>query len=88
MIEYKIKSANDLESAILITVAGKRDDIEQVEEYMDELEFLALTYGADTKKRFIQRLEKPDKSTYIGKGKINEIKDYIEQNFLRPSKKI
>ena len=70
MIEYKIKSANDLESAILITVAGKRDDIEQVEEYMDELEFLALTYGADTKKRFIQRLEKPDKSTYIGKGKI------------------
>jgi GTP-binding protein HflX len=83
MIEYKIKSANDLESAILITVAGKRDDIEQVEEYMDELEFLALTYGADTKKRFIQRLEKPDKSTYIGKGKINEIKDYIEQNNIQ-----
>ncbi len=83
MIEYKIKSANDLENAILITVAGKRDDIEQVEEYLDELEFLALTYGADTKKRFIQRLERPDKSTYIGKGKIFEIKEYIEQNNIQ-----
>jgi GTP-binding protein HflX len=83
MIEYKIKSSNELEKAILITVAGKRDDIEQVEEYLDELEFLALTYGADTKKRFIQRLEKPDKSTYIGKGKILEIKEYIEQNDIQ-----
>ena len=50
MIEYKIKSSSELESAILINVAGKRDDIEQIEEYLDELEFLALTYGAETKK--------------------------------------
>ncbi len=83
MIEYKIKSSSELEKAILITVAGKRDDIEQIEEYLDELEFLALTYGADTKKKFIQRLDKPDKSTYIGKGKILEIKEYIEQNDIQ-----
>jgi len=83
MIEYKIKSSTELEKAILITVAGKRDDIEQIEEYLDELEFLALTYGADTKKKFIQRLDKPDKSTYIGKGKILEIKEYIEQNDIQ-----
>jgi GTP-binding protein HflX len=83
MIEYKIKSSSELESAILINVAGKRDDIEQIEEYLDELEFLALTYGAETKKRFIQRLERPDKSTYIGKGKILEIKEYIEQNNIQ-----
>lgn len=83
MIEYKIKSSTELEKAILITVVGKRDVMEQVEEYLDELEFLALTYGADTKKRFIQRLEKPDKSTYIGKGKIIEIKEYIEQNDIQ-----
>jgi len=83
MIEYKIKSSTELEKAILITVAGKRDDIEQIEEYLDELEFLALTYGADTKKKIIQRLDKPDKSTYIGKGKILEIKEYIEQNDIQ-----
>ena len=83
MIEYKIKSSSELESAILINVAGKRDDIEQIEEYLDELEFLALTYGAETKKRFIQRFERPDKSTYIGKGKILEIKEYIEQNNIQ-----
>jgi GTP-binding protein HflX len=83
MIEYKIKSSTELEKAILITVAGKRDDIEQIEEYLDELEFLALTYGANTKKKFIQRLDKPDKSTYIGKGKILEIKEYIEQNDIQ-----
>jgi GTP-binding protein HflX len=83
MIEYKIKSSSELESAILINVAGKRDDIEQIEEYLDELEFLALTYGAETKKRFIQRLERPDKSTYIGKGKILEIKEYVEQNNIQ-----
>jgi len=80
MIEYKIKSAEETENAVLITVAGKREDADLIEEYLDELEFLTLTYGGITVKRFIQRLEKPDKGTYIGKGKIQEIKEYVEAN--------
>jgi GTP-binding protein HflX len=83
MIEYSIKSADIQEEAILVTVAGKRDDAEQVEEYLDELEFLTLTYGGIARKRFIQRLDKPDKSTYIGKGKIGEVKDYITANTIK-----
>lgn len=83
MIEYSIKSADTTEDAVLITVAGKRDDADQIDEYLDELDFLTLTYGGVVKKRFIQRLEKPDKSTYIGKGKIAEVKAYIEENNIK-----
>ncbi|MCD6068032.1 MAG: hflX [Bacteroidetes bacterium] len=83
MIEYSIKPADIQEDAILITVAGKRDDAEQIDEYLDELEFLTLTYGGITVKRFVQRLEKPDKSTYIGKGKITEIREYAEANNIK-----
>lgn len=83
MIEYQIKSADVKEDAILITVAGKRDDADQIDEYLDELEFLTLTYGGITIKRFIQRLDKPDKSTYIGKGKIEEIKAYATEHNVK-----
>ncbi len=83
MIESKIKPASEFEDAILVTVAGKREDADLIEEYLDELEFLTLTYGGVTKKRFIQRLEKPDKATYIGKGKIQEIKAYVEEHKIQ-----
>src|ERR1700741_1765340 len=83
MIESKIKPASEFEDAILVTVAGKRDDADLIEEYLDELEFLTLTYGGVTKKKFIQRLEKPDKATYIGKGKIQEIKAYVEEHKIQ-----
>jgi GTP-binding protein HflX len=52
---------------------------EQVQEYLDELEFLALTAGARTIKRFIQKLPHPDPRTFIGKGKLEEIKAYIDK---------
>jgi len=83
MIEYKIKSVNEHENAILITVAGKRDENTLINEYLDELEFLTLTYGGITLKRFIQRLDRPDKATYIGKGKIQEIKEFIDQHNIQ-----
>ncbi|MCL4155608.1 UNVERIFIED_CONTAM: hypothetical protein GTU68_035346 [Idotea baltica] len=53
---------------------------EQAEEYMDELEFLALTAGAKTIKRFVQKLQHPHKSTFVGKGKVEEIEQYIEHH--------
>jgi len=66
------------EYAILVGVVRQLQTEEEVEEYLDELEFLALTAGAKTRKRFIQKLNQPDKRTFVGKGKLEEIKEYIE----------
>src|SRR5690606_42016690 len=66
------------EKAVLIGVITKDQSEQQVEEYLDELEFLAETAGAVTFKRFVQKLPSPDSKTFIGKGKVEEIKEYIE----------
>lgn len=68
------------ERAVLIGVVIPPQTEEKVVEYMDELEFLAQTAGADTVKRFIQKLPKPDSKTFIGSGKVNEIGKYIESH--------
>ncbi len=49
-------------------------------EYLDELEFLADTAGAQTAKKFYQRLDHPHPVTFVGKGKLQEIKEYIVEN--------
>ncbi len=64
------------EKAILVGVALKDQKDHQVNEYLDELAFLATTAGAVTAKTFIQKLQHPDSKTYIGKGKLEEIKNY------------
>ena len=56
------------------------DDPRQIAEYMDELEFLAETAGAQGSKRFIQKLDKPDSRSYIHSGKLQEIKEYCTEN--------
>ncbi len=68
------------EEAVLIGLIHRDQSEEQVQEYLDELEFLALTAGAKTVKRFIQKLSHPDPRTFIGKGKLEEVQAYIEQN--------
>ncbi len=67
------------ESAVLVGVVQKDQTEEQVIEYLDELEFLALTAGAATRRRFLQKLPHPDSRTFIGKGKLEEIKAFIEK---------
>jgi len=69
-----------LEKAILVGVILNRQTPELVEEYLDELEFLALTAGAKTQKRFTQKLDHPDKRTFVRKGKLDEITEYVETN--------
>jgi GTP-binding protein HflX len=64
------------EKAILVGVALKEQKDHQVNEYLDELAFLATTAGAVTARTFIQKLQHPDSKTYIGKGKLEEIKNY------------
>lgn len=63
---------------MLVGLVQKPQDERQVNEYLDELSFLALTAGAKTKKRFVQKLPHPDSKTFIGKGKLEEIKSYIQ----------
>lgn len=70
----------ETEKAVLVGVIDKDLSEEQAYEYLDELEFLALTAGAVAVKKFMQRLPHPDKKTFVGKGKLEEIAAYIEKN--------
>lgn len=67
------------ETAILVGLITKEQDEAKTKEYLDELEFLADTAGAVTVKRFTQRVNGPSAVTYVGKGKLEEIKEYIKQ---------
>jgi GTP-binding protein HflX len=66
------------EQAILVGLIYGTQSEAQVKEYLEELAFLALTAGATTVKRYIQKLPHPDSRTFIGKGKLEEIKQYLE----------
>ena len=66
------------ETAILVGLITKDQDEEKTTEYLDELELLADTAGAVTVKRFTQKVNGPNTVTYVGKGKLEEIKQYIE----------
>ncbi len=70
----------DAERAVLIAVVSREQTVEQVKEHLDELQFLAETAGAITIKQFYQNLDHPDKRTYIGKGKLEEVIQYVEDN--------
>ncbi len=65
------------ETAILVGLITKEQDETKTNEYLDELEFLADTAGAVTVKRFTQRMAGPSQVTYVGKGKLEEIRQYI-----------
>ena len=66
------------ETAVLVGLITKEQDEAKTKEYLDELEFLADTAGAVTVKRFTQRVNGPSAVTYVGKGKLQEIRDYIK----------
>ncbi len=68
------------ETAVLIGLIHRDQNETQLREYMDELAFLAETAGAASVKRFVQRLDHPDSKTFIGSGKLNEIKEFIKGN--------
>lgn len=74
-----ISTAIPEHTCILIGVINKLQDDGLSSEYLDELAFLAETYGLATKRQFTQKLDKPDKATFIGKGKLEEIKNYVTE---------
>ncbi|MES2512505.1 MAG: GTPase HflX [Bacteroidota bacterium] len=67
-------------TAVLIGVINKKQNESLAFEYLDELAFLAETYGVETKKVFTQKLERPDKATFLGKGKLSDVKTFIKEN--------
>jgi GTP-binding protein HflX len=77
LIERKIKKTTR-ERAVLVGLVHKQQNEQQLTEYLDELAFLADTAGVETVKRFTQKLSHPDSKTFIGKGKVEEIKSFIQ----------
>lgn len=74
------KKEHIYEKAVLVGLINKDQDEDKLREYMDELEFLAYTAGASVEKRFTQKLSQPDSRTFVGKGKAEEIKNFVKEN--------
>lgn len=68
------------ERTVLVGLITSSQNEAKVNEYLDELEFLADTAGAVTVRRFTQKMDMPNSRTFVGKGKLEEIKNYVEQN--------
>lgn len=78
MKEFVISEAQT-EKAVLVGLITQNQNERKTNEYLDELAFLAETAGAEVVKRFTQKLDTPNSVTYVGKGKLQEIKDYLLQ---------
>jgi GTP-binding protein HflX len=73
-----IKTARKKEAAILVALINHQQTKEQVREYLDELAFLTATLGVEVKHSFTQKLDKPDVRTFVGKGKLDDIKVRVD----------
>ena len=80
MIESKIISDMENERAVLVGLITPQQNETKANEYLDELAFLADTAGAVTVKKFLQRCEAPNRTSFVGKGKLEEIARYVEDN--------
>ena len=78
MLEPKKKDSLQRERCILIGIINKNQDEEKSKEYLEELRFLADTAGADTMQIFTQKLSRPDTRTFLGSGKMEDIKGYVD----------
>lgn len=68
----------ETERAVLVALSPQKQSDEKTQEYLDELEFLASTLDIETSKTFIQKLDKPDVRSFVGKGKLEEIMTYVK----------
>jgi GTP-binding protein HflX len=73
-------TAKKQETAVLVAVTTQRQSPEQTQEYLEELAFLATTLGVQTVKTFTQKLEHPDNRTFVGKGRLEDIKIFVTDN--------
>jgi GTP-binding protein HflX len=79
MIE-PVSTTAEKETAVLVALITQQQNEQKVNEYLDELAFLAETSGAITLERFTQRTDKPDVTTFVGKGKLEEIAQYVKEH--------
>lgn len=77
-----ISTAKVKETAVLIGLITREQNADKSQEYLDELAFLVETAGGEEKKRFIQKLDKPDQKYFVGSGKLEEIKAYIKAEHI------
>lgn len=75
-----IENSPVIETAVLVGLITQNQDETQAKEYLEELEFLADTAGAEVKKHFLQRLDIPNHATFVGTGKLEEIADYVKSH--------
>lgn len=80
MIEDNIINKEQNEKTVLVGLATRAQSEAKTEEYLDELAFLAETAGAEPVTRFTQKLDYPNPRTYVGTGKLDEIRQYVEEN--------
>ncbi len=80
MIEDNIINKEENERTVLVGLVTQKQSEAKMNEYLDELDFLAKTAGAEPEKRFIQKLEYPNPRTYVGTGKLEEIRKYVEDH--------
>ncbi len=80
MIEDNIINKEENERTVLVGLVTLKQSEIKANEYLDELEFLAQTAGAEPEKRFIQKLDYPNPRTYVGTGKLEEIRLYVEEH--------
>lgn len=80
MIEDNIINKEANERTVLVGLVTRNQSETKVDEYLDELDFLARTAGAEPEKRFVQKLDYPNPRTYVGTGKLEEIRQYVEDN--------
>ena len=79
-MKENIISTETSEKTVLVGLITPQQNEAKAKEYLDELAFLADTAGAITEKTFLQRLDYPNPRTYVGKGKLEEIKQYVDEN--------
>ncbi|MFN5182641.1 MAG: GTPase HflX [Bacteroidota bacterium] len=81
-MKQSFSTAKNQERAVLVGLITKNQKQEEAEEYLAELSFLAETAGAFPVKKYFQKLDNPDKATFVGKGKLNEIKNFCIDNSI------
>lgn len=74
------KTDLNYEKVVLIGIVTQQQNEEKLNEYLDELEFLTYTAGGEVLKRFTQKMDKPDPKTFMGSGKIMEVKSFIDEH--------
>lgn len=77
------KETHNFEKTVIVGIVTQQQNEEKLNEYLDELAFLTFTAGGEVAKRFTQKLDKPNPKTFVGSGKLEEIKYYIKDNDVK-----